>query len=1032
MRITSVALENIKSYSKITVPFSNGTIAIRGHNGAGKSTLVEAIGFALFDSINYSQDQFVREGERYGVVTVSFISAEDDREYQAVRRCGSSPTWFIYDPELQTRVVEQKADVNDFLRRHLRLETNISLRDLFNDALGVPQGTFTADFLLTPANRKKKFDALLQVEDYQKAAEKLRETRSYLQEERRSVERRIADLERETNQLDGWRAALVDLHEQERLITARLQDLQREVAAMEQRRDSLRAQRDTVQKLKSAADLAAAEASAAEQRLHAANALLDAAREAVRICDDASADYQRYLAAQRHYDEATKRARERDELRQQRAAAAAKHAAADRDLHNARAQLDAAHQAAQRIVALLPNVDRQEALERQQQEAERRSERYDDVTAQRERAEQMLRRLDDDIAACERAISALELHRAEASLLDERREHVTMLQDQRARQSERKKRLGKITAEQQEAATLREKAAANEARLQENVRKIRANQAVAESLPALEDECRAIEDKLRRIEARREQHERSREASGGGNCPFLQEPCLNIQRKGMSSLSGYFDKLIVQEEKALATAREELAQAAAQRDHARTVREYYDKLDLYEQRLQDASEQRRAAEKRLAQLAAEQQEIEYLEGSSPSAGDLAEAQKLFKRSDEADKKLRELEPRRDELARLKTQHAETTGDIARYQQELAALEPARAALEQLKAELAALGDPRAERTGLQRIASEQANHEASVGKLERQVRELAAQLDALDTALEPYSGLDGELEALRGELEQAQPGHQRYLQYEKVAESLPARQADVASATKAAQTAQAASVRATKAFEAAGGAFDEAALVQAEARCDELKHEDGRKREELRNKQEDSKHLADEIARVEMLLTTLESERQEFSALEDLEQMLQQFRDTIKEAGPNIMKALLREISARANTIFGEIMGDRSAELAWTNDYEIVLRRDGQERSFAQLSGGEQMSAALAVRLALLRHLTRLDIAFFDEPTQNMDGERRVNLAEQIRRVRGFDQLIVISHDDTFEQGLDSVIHLEKRNGKTVLAEIEDDLLVPA
>jgi len=88
------------------------------------------------------------------------------------------------------------------------------------------------------------------------------------------------------------------------------------------------------------------------------------------------------------------------------------------------------------------------------------------------------------------------------------------------------------------------------------------------------------------------------------------------------------------------------------------------------------------------------------------------------------------------------------------------------------------------------------------------------------------------------------------------------------------------------------------------------------------------------------------------------------------------------------------------------------------------------MSAALAVRLALLRSLTRLDIAFFDEPTQNMDGERRSNLADQIRRVRGFDQLIVISHDDTFEQGLDDVIHLEKRNGETQL--VEDDALVMA
>ena len=82
------------------------------------------------------------------------------------------------------------------------------------------------------------------------------------------------------------------------------------------------------------------------------------------------------------------------------------------------------------------------------------------------------------------------------------------------------------------------------------------------------------------------------------------------------------------------------------------------------------------------------------------------------------------------------------------------------------------------------------------------------------------------------------------------------------------------------------------------------------------------------------------------------------------------------------------------------------------------------MSAALAVRLALLKKLSSLNIAFFDEPTQNMDELRRTNLAEQIRRVRGFDQLFVISHDDSFEQGLDSLVRLRKTDGQTrVLAE---------
>ena len=70
------------------------------------------------------------------------------------------------------------------------------------------------------------------------------------------------------------------------------------------------------------------------------------------------------------------------------------------------------------------------------------------------------------------------------------------------------------------------------------------------------------------------------------------------------------------------------------------------------------------------------------------------------------------------------------------------------------------------------------------------------------------------------------------------------------------------------------------------------------------------------------------------------------------------------------------------------------------------------MAAALAVRLALLRDLLNLDIAFFDEPTQHLDAERRENLAQQILAVRGFSQLVVISHDDTFERHIDNIIRV--------------------
>jgi exonuclease SbcC len=74
------------------------------------------------------------------------------------------------------------------------------------------------------------------------------------------------------------------------------------------------------------------------------------------------------------------------------------------------------------------------------------------------------------------------------------------------------------------------------------------------------------------------------------------------------------------------------------------------------------------------------------------------------------------------------------------------------------------------------------------------------------------------------------------------------------------------------------------------------------------------------------------------------------------------------------------------------------------------------MAAALSVRLALLKQLSDIRMAFFDEPTINMDAERRQRLAQQIGQVQHFDQLFVISHDDTFEESVDHIIHVERRS----------------
>jgi exonuclease SbcC len=77
------------------------------------------------------------------------------------------------------------------------------------------------------------------------------------------------------------------------------------------------------------------------------------------------------------------------------------------------------------------------------------------------------------------------------------------------------------------------------------------------------------------------------------------------------------------------------------------------------------------------------------------------------------------------------------------------------------------------------------------------------------------------------------------------------------------------------------------------------------------------------------------------------------------------------------------------------------------------------MAAALAVRMAAMRHLSRIRFAFLDEPTAHLDEARRSNLGDQVQRLQGFDQLVVISHDDTFDGLFGHVVRIAREDGRS-------------
>ncbi|NJM96480.1 MAG: SMC family ATPase [Phormidesmis sp. RL_2_1] len=202
MQILSVTLTNFKTHQDRQFDFQPGTNAICGENGAGKTSILEAIAWVLFNyQGSYKKEDLIRNGASSAQARVAFISNRDSRTYEVQRSTLNGYT--LFDPQLNERLpyTRTKDEVLPWLRQHLGVAPGIDLGQLFANTIGVPQGTFTADFLLSTEKRKPIFDTILKVEEYRATYQQSNSLRKYAEAQVQRLKHLIAQYE-ET--LQGW------------------------------------------------------------------------------------------------------------------------------------------------------------------------------------------------------------------------------------------------------------------------------------------------------------------------------------------------------------------------------------------------------------------------------------------------------------------------------------------------------------------------------------------------------------------------------------------------------------------------------------------------------------------------------------------------------------------------------------------------------------------------------------------------------------------------------------------------------------
>lgn len=1008
MHVTRVELENIKAYEKASFDFARGTTAIVGKNGAGKTTILEAIAWALFDSLEYSKNDFVRRGAKKGVVRVTFVSRLDERLYTVYRDTGNG--YFILDAELNTRIAEQKKDVSDMLHLHLGVEIETELKALFRSAIGVPQGLFTAAFLETSVKRKSEFDRLLKVEEYRSGAEKLLATASHINARIEDARRRIAGAEGRLLRYETLTDERQANQESIAKLSAQLINIELDAARYS---ESVKLFDDAEQALSVART---SHARLEVEQSNAARRLADANRELAQATDAAEIELTTKDAANRH-THALEALRALDQTR------------AARDLLRARfdqasrAAIAADNNLARALEALETAEDARAAYEKIASDIARQTDVETELNRLRDlRAEALSAR--NRVAHLERELADLRLRHRETKdsvrELEALRDAARRVEDLDIERQGIETELSRAEKTQTEHKHLSENAAqlSDEiTRLTRLTDKLAAEIKISESgfadapeLNEAENSERATAQRLADLRAELARDERFQKEVKGGLCPILSARCLNIPAH--ETLETYFVDQVsnlraqVAEVETAYTHAQNLARRAREaeraRAHAAALREQLTReretLKLRQNALDNTNRQLAALQvlspKQMQEL---RNHLQGIDGARKTAH--TDALRFAKLESERIA-LQEVTSKGTALKNERDNCAAIANGLDELERETVERET----------QLAGLNNPRARAAELLRQAKREPELRAAFERIGAERAEAQAQVAQLEIELKSYSSTDEDYARAAHERDQTINDYHTHLTAAALAATLPARQlAATHAAEEAARlatetgTAHAELVRAEEAYNREAHNAERMRLQVAREQLAALQAQ-------LKNARETLLRVEAEIKTLDEVRRTMQAELAEVARLRELFETTDFVRDTLKKAGPLVTESYLAGISLEANALFREITGDANRSLRWTRDYEVMLEEQGHERSFQNLSGGEQMAAALSIRLALLKQLSDIRLAIFDEPTINMDAERRARLAESIGNVRHFDQLFVISHDDAFEESADHVV----------------------
>lgn len=194
---------------------------------------------------------------------------------------------------------------------------------------------------------------------------------------------------------------------------------------------------------------------------------------------------------------------------------------------------------------------------------------------------------------------------------------------------------------------------------------------------------------------------------------------------------------------------------------------------------------------------------------------------------------------------------------------------------------------------------------------------------------------------------------------------------------------------------------------------------------ELKTKENNKKNLLHSIDEIKLRVDNAQEKTERIEKLERVIELLGAIRDAYRSIQPKLRKEFVKILRSVIQQILDSLISSETPMLNITIDetYTPYVKTESNiEREVSFLSGGERTLLAFAYRLGLGQLIMQtqtghgLSLLMLDEPTENLGNEDGSigHLAEAISKLKTIEQIIAVTHSETFADKATHVLTLEK------------------